>query len=82
MKQTLTCLALTLLAPLSAAGVGTVDDDQPADFPDIQSAIDQVSGGDVLLIQPGIYSAFTLTKRLSLVGPPNPPGNQRQEFEE
>lgn len=46
----------------------TVDDDGPADFTDIQAAIDAAAGGSVILVEPGFYSAFTLTKRLTIAG--------------
>lgn len=59
-------LALALLA-----STWTVDDDQPADFTDLQSAVSapRVKDGDVLVVGFGIYGPFTLTKRLSIVGP-------------
>jgi len=63
-------LALALAAPAAAAGsTWTVDDDGPADFPDIATAIASVAPGDTLLVQPGSYAAFTLGKRLQIVGP-------------
>jgi hypothetical protein len=47
----------------------TVDDDGPADFQTIASAIAAVSPGDRLLVQSGDYAAFSLNKRLSILGP-------------
>ena len=38
------------------------------DFPDIPQALTASQSGDVLLIRPGAYSAFTLSKGLTLLG--------------
>lgn len=48
----------------------TVDDDGPADFSLLQLAVNSVSPGDVLLIQPGNYGDVTIDKRLTLLGDP------------
>ena len=63
---------LVLLSPPALADVLTVDDDGPANFSTIQDAIDAAENGDVILIQPGQYTAFNLTKRLDLIGVPGP----------
>lgn len=57
-----TCaLALAFLAPtLSAQSVLTVDDDGPADFADVQSAINVAASGDVVLVHPGDYPPFSI----------------------
>lgn len=47
----------------------TVDDDAPADFTNVTAAQAVAQPGDLLLIMPGTYPAFTLTKRLTLLGP-------------
>lgn len=62
-------LALASLLALAAGTTWTVDDDGPADFPDISSAIGSVAAGDTLLVQPGEYGAFVLGKRLTILGP-------------
>lgn len=68
-------LAATLSSFLALPGIAqtqwTVDDDGPADFADLQLAIDTAQPGDLLLIQPGIYAGAQLTKRLSLMGDPS-----------
>ena len=50
-------LAFCCLFTASAfADVVTVDDDGPADFSDLQLAIDAAGPGDTLLLEPGSYS--------------------------
>ncbi len=70
-------LAATLTSFLTLPGVAqtqwTVDDDGPADFADLQLAIDTAAPGDRLLIQPGVYFSAQLDKRLSLLGDPSMP---------
>ncbi|MDP6385302.1 MAG: hypothetical protein QGI93_03820 [Planctomycetota bacterium] len=69
LKPLHTLLALGLTA--SAFGDTWVIDDDPGpgvDFPDIPQAIAASHSGDVLLIRPGAYSAFTLSKGLTLLG--------------
>lgn len=62
-------LTLTLMAALLApAQTWTVDDDGPADFAEITAAIAAVPAGSTLLVEPGTYSAFALTRRLSILG--------------
>ena len=62
-------LALTLMAALLApAQTWTVDDDGPADFAEITAAIAAVPAGSTLLVEPGTYSGFDLTKRMTIVG--------------
>ncbi len=63
-------IACSLLVLTCAAGqTFTVDDNGPADFQTIQSAIDAAQDGDIVLIEPGEYEAFHLDKPLSLLGP-------------
>jgi hypothetical protein len=64
----MSALILAALLALPAVNTWTVDDDGPADFPDIASAVQTVPAGDTLLVQPGTYEAFTLGKRLSILG--------------
>ncbi len=61
-------LLLTTLGSAQSR-IWTVDDDAPADFWDIQSAIDASSDGDAILVRPGDYFAFTLNARgVTIVG--------------
>ena len=48
---------LILLFPYLSCGadIFTVDDDGPADFNNIQAAIDYSSDGDIIIVQPGHY---------------------------
>lgn len=64
-------LALSLCAP-ALADTFIVDDDggSGVDFTDIPAAVAGSLPGDVLLIRPGLYSAFDLDKGLTLIGPP------------
>jgi len=54
-----TCLILVAIwaaLPLTSAGKTIyVDDDGPADFHNIQVAIDDANDGDTIIVQPGIY---------------------------
>ena len=53
--------SLLLISGTFANGtVWRVDDDGPADFGDIQDAIDAASQHDTILIHPGSYSAFSI----------------------
>ena len=55
-------LALQLMPTIAAAqSVHTVDDDGPADFADLQSAVDAAAPGDVVLVASGTYAAFTVS---------------------
>ncbi len=40
----------------------------PGGFPDIQDAIDAAQAGDTILVQPGAYSKFVLSKPLRVLG--------------
>lgn len=60
-------LALCLLASTAQASVWTVDDDPGADFTDIQAAIDGASPGDVIRVEPGSYSPFSLGFGLTIL---------------
>jgi len=52
----LTILGLCfVLAGICHAQIITVDDDAPADFNSIQTAIDSASDGDIVIVQPGLY---------------------------
>ncbi|MCC6409601.1 MAG: hypothetical protein IT453_20765, partial [Planctomycetes bacterium] len=65
--RTLLLAVLSLSTP-AFAGTYIVDAAGGGDFTDIAPAIAFASPGDVLLIQPGTYGAFTLDKRLVLLG--------------
>ncbi|MDF1801191.1 MAG: hypothetical protein P1V81_18650 [Planctomycetota bacterium] len=60
-------LALALFS-LPLGQTFTVDDDGPADFAEIQAAIDFAAPGDVIVVSPGYYLGFTLAKDVSIVG--------------
>ena len=69
----LTCLPVRALACLTLAiGIQastlTVDDDGGADFTEITDAIAAASHGDLILVAPGIYEDFTLSKGLTIIG--------------
>jgi len=71
MLDVMRLLSLALLASLTGsirADVLTVDDDGGADYTDLQAAIDGAHAGDVLHVADGEYGAFTLDKRLSILG--------------
>ena len=70
MRTATASLAVLFLAAFAHAGTWTVDDSGGADFLDLQDAIDTVLPGDILVVQPGFYDGFTLTKRLTIVGDP------------
>jgi hypothetical protein len=62
-----------LLLSLALVGdVYTVDDNGPADFTDIQSAIDAVPAGSTLLVEVGADAGFALDKRLTILGHAGP----------
>jgi hypothetical protein len=54
MRYTITFILL-LFVNLSFARILTVDDDGPADFNNIQPAIDASADGDIIIVQPGLY---------------------------
>ena len=59
-KDTRTCLQviflLVMLGPTALARTITVDDDGPADFNNIQAAIDDANNSDTVILQPGTYT--------------------------
>ncbi len=61
---------MLLLACCATAALDTwtVDDNGPADFNQISTAVASVAAGDVLLVEPGTYDGFVLQKRLSILG--------------
>jgi hypothetical protein len=62
-------LALALAAPLGLAqGSFTVDDNGPADFSDLQLAVDTVPPGSLLSLAPGLYGAAEIKGPLRIVG--------------
>src|SRR4030095_14109515 len=70
-QRTLLTFAFVLaLASSSMAGqTWVVDDDGTGDFTSIDGAHPAASAGDVILVMPGTYSAFHLTKALTVIGP-------------
>lgn len=63
------CVALVAVSAHARDGqTWIVDDDGPADFPSIQSAITAASSGDTIRVQPGQYGRIDyLGKRLSII---------------
>ena len=55
MKTAICILAILAAIPCRARTI-TVDDDAPADFNNIQAAIDHAWDGDVVIVNPGIYT--------------------------
>jgi hypothetical protein len=49
------CAAILIVTPCAARTI-TVDDDGPADFNNIQAAIDDANDGDTIVVQPGTYT--------------------------
>ena len=65
--------ACLLLAPSAGAATWVVDAAGGGHFTSIQEGIDIAAPGDVLLVKPGFYLAFTLEKDLSILGPASGP---------
>ena len=64
-------LSLFLLAlPASAGTTWIVDDDGPADFSNIQDAVDAAAPGDVILVLGGSYPGFVLDTAVTVMGLP------------
>jgi len=53
MKKAVLFVVVCLAPTLGQARIITVDDDAPADFNNIQAAIDDANNGDTVEIQPG-----------------------------
>ena len=56
MKRVIFILACIFLALPCGAEIITVDDDGPADFNNIQAAIDDANDGDIIEVKPGTYT--------------------------
>ena len=56
MEKTAAALICMFLAIPSLGAIIIVDDDGPADFNNIQAAIDTANNGDTIEIQPGTYT--------------------------
>jgi outer membrane protein assembly factor BamB len=56
MKGGIVILASLMLAVVSQADIIIVDDDGPADFNNIQAAIDDSNDGDIIFVFPGTYT--------------------------
>ena len=73
-------IGLVLCSPAALAQTTwTVDDDGPADFNDLQLAVDSATRGDVLLIAPGNYGSVVVEQRLALIG--TPAGDERVQLD-
>ncbi|MHC4742076.1 MAG: right-handed parallel beta-helix repeat-containing protein, partial [Planctomycetota bacterium] len=55
MRRLILVYILLLLPDICGARIITVDDDAPADFRSIQTAIDDATGGDTIIVGDGIY---------------------------
>ncbi|MEM7306264.1 MAG: hypothetical protein AAF682_06325 [Planctomycetota bacterium] len=53
---------------LCLAQIFTVDDNGPADFSDLPEAVAAASAGDTILVQPGVYTSFSLDKGVKILG--------------
>lgn len=70
-RHLLSAVLLPLVAPaLAAQAKWTVDDNGPADFSSLQTAVDTVAPGDILLIEPGNYGVVLVNKPITLLGSP------------
>ncbi len=71
MRHLVACVIVLGLAGSSLADTWTVDDDGPADFDNIQSAIILASPGDTVLVAPGTYTRLFLNNYvIDLMGKP------------
>lgn len=62
-------MSMTSLLSLALLGATlTVDDDAPANHATIGAAIAAAQSGDLILVEPGTYPPFALTKRLTILG--------------
>ncbi|TAJ08105.1 MAG: hypothetical protein EPO68_15820, partial [Planctomycetota bacterium] len=60
--------ALLAAAPLRAGQIWRVDDDGPADAPDLDAVQLLAAPGDTVLVEPGHYPPFHLQESLTVVG--------------
>ena len=58
---------LALTTPALAQATWTVDDDGPADFSDVQLAVDGAAPGDVILVAQGTYGTLDVDKGVSIL---------------
>jgi parallel beta-helix repeat protein len=76
MRKLILVLVCLLVFGLPTAGqaarVWWVDDDGPADFHNIQDAIDNSSDGDTIIVKPGIYSYIFFNGKAVTVTSQNP----------
>ncbi len=56
MRKIILALVYLSISALCGAEIITVDNDAPADFNNIQAAIDSANNGDIVIISPGTYS--------------------------
>jgi parallel beta-helix repeat protein len=67
-KQIVLILSASFFSSAGMATVITVDDDGPADYDNIQSAIDAASNGDEIVVSPGEYQAPDNTAVVNMKG--------------
>lgn len=67
-KQIVLILSASFFSSAAMATVITVDDDGPADYDNIQAAIDAASNGDEIAVHPGEYRAPDNTPVIDLKG--------------
>ena len=69
MRASAVLICLTVAATVGARTI-TVDDDAPADFNNIQAAIDDANDGDTIIVRPGLYEECInfLGKNIALTG--------------
>lgn len=68
-------VTLTLCAPLSAADLLVDASATPGTYPTIQAAINAAQPGDRILVMPGSYPAFSVTKSITILGLGTSPGS-------
>ncbi len=69
MKHSILVLAVLACVMPCLAGLHTVSSDGLADFSDVQSAINAAVAGDTILVYPGgVYSGFTVDRRVIIMG--------------
>lgn len=67
-KKLASVLLACVLPATARADVWVVDKSGGGDFTQVQPAVDAAQPGDSVLVRPGLYSAFTLTKPLYVIG--------------
>jgi len=73
--RALVALSALATAAFAQGNVWTVDDDQPADFDDVQDAIDAASNGDLVLVRPGAYGPVLIDDKSLTIQADGAPGS-------